>query len=335
MIRCRVSGTLLLLLFLGCASEKEAERVWIGHLTALSGPEQLRGEEAVEAMQLLLEQERELQQGSPALELGIRHVDVVEAEQGRREAIRLLAVNRVTGLLIGPGVRNVDGILATARSNQTPYLLLSEDPRRQGEILAHYALTTLQRRRASMQIAQDDSFSVRLSEAFSERFRRGGGVIEQPLSSEGVLLIARPQKVLTLPQDLPPTTPVLLGCEACWNLRFPPSHACHVVTPFPGSALPSASFKHWQKHFEKRWGHSPGGDALLAHDSLSILLSALQHMNAPSRRRLEQALGQLESVEGLLGTLRLIEGSWHGSLFIVRHQGDKAELVEKVPALTP
>ena len=57
--------------------------------------------------------------------VGVRHVDAAKGD-ARAEAIRLLAVNRVAALIVGPGVKNLDDILAAARAHPTPVIVLDE-----------------------------------------------------------------------------------------------------------------------------------------------------------------------------------------------------------------
>src|SRR4051794_13928169 len=92
---------LVAVLLAGCTSSSQPEPIWVGHLTPLSGSGRNQGEQAVAAMNLTLEQSRE-EAGRP---LGVRHADSAK-DTARAEAVRLLSVNRVCALVIGPGVAN-------------------------------------------------------------------------------------------------------------------------------------------------------------------------------------------------------------------------------------
>src|SRR5262245_18612517 len=90
------------LLLAGCA-RATPEPVWIGHLAPLSGPDRRRAEVAVGAMQLMLEEAVEKEQTFAGRRVGVRHVDASDAVKARAEAVRLLTVNRVAALVVGPG----------------------------------------------------------------------------------------------------------------------------------------------------------------------------------------------------------------------------------------
>src|SRR5262245_7369829 len=94
---------LLTLALAGCSKPAAPETVWVGHLTALSGPRQAEGEQARKAIELALQPIHEKGELFEGRRVGVIYVDAARPEQARAEAARLLAVNGVIALLVGPG----------------------------------------------------------------------------------------------------------------------------------------------------------------------------------------------------------------------------------------
>src|SRR4051794_143494 len=163
----------------GCLpSPSKTETVWVGHLAPLSGPDRETGEEAVRAMKLAVEQAREDRVSVRGRPVGVRHVDSASAA-ARAEATRLLAINGVSALIVGPGVGKVDEIVAAARPHGAPVIVLDEvaevpdysgvvllgpDPAHRGEKLAAVAR---ERKLAKVAVVTDEArpVCVRLAEA--------------------------------------------------------------------------------------------------------------------------------------------------------------------------
>src|SRR5262249_35115051 len=113
--RLRVGLLLLAALLAGCSGRSPEETVWVGHLAPLSGSPRDRGEQAVQAIELALEQAKEDGVTAGGRPLGVRHVDAAGGE-ARAEAVRLLTVNRVAALIVGPGVSGAEEVVAEARA---------------------------------------------------------------------------------------------------------------------------------------------------------------------------------------------------------------------------
>jgi ABC-type branched-subunit amino acid transport system substrate-binding protein len=150
----RLFWCVLVALAVGCSSPAKPDPVWIGHLAPQSGPNRDGGEESIRAMQLVLEQAQADGFKVAGREVGVRHVDSA-SENARAEATRLLGVNRVVALIVGPGAGDVEELVAAARAHAAPVLILDEvverpdypgatllgpDPARRGEeAAAHLA----------------------------------------------------------------------------------------------------------------------------------------------------------------------------------------------------
>src|SRR5689334_6421116 len=118
------------LLLAGCSRKAEPEVLWVGHLAPLSGPHRERGEEAARAIELLLDQIK-----ADGKKVAVRHVDAESKATARAEAVRLLAVNRVLALLVGPGVEDPDDVAAAARAQDAGVVVLEPDSAWRGRAL--------------------------------------------------------------------------------------------------------------------------------------------------------------------------------------------------------
>jgi ABC-type branched-subunit amino acid transport system substrate-binding protein len=134
----RAALVLSLLLFSGCSRKAEPEVLWIGHVAPLTGPRRERGEAAVRAVELLIEQAR-----ADGKKVAVRHVDAESKATARAEATRLLAINRVLALLVGPGIEDIDDVTAAARAHEAGVIVLEQDPDWQGRALAAFVFEKL------------------------------------------------------------------------------------------------------------------------------------------------------------------------------------------------
>jgi ABC-type branched-subunit amino acid transport system substrate-binding protein len=109
----------------GCSPSAKPEPAWIGHLAPLSGPTREGGETSVRAMEIALEQAVADDFEVKGRRVGVRHVDSATGK-ARAEAVRLLALNGVCALIVGPGAGDLDEVLAAARSHAAPVIVLDE-----------------------------------------------------------------------------------------------------------------------------------------------------------------------------------------------------------------
>jgi hypothetical protein len=206
-------------------------------------------------------------------------------------------------LIVGPGVPDADDVLAAARANGAPIILLEEDAERQGKALATYAYTKLDRRRVRIVRDEKEPAFERLADAFSSTWReRGGAIVDQA------------EKGSELREG-----------------RYVSGEVWYDVTPYAGAPMPGDKVREWRARFEKRFRLAPTADALLGHGGLGIFLAALEESETPTRKPLLEKMAGRKTFPSLTGTLRQIDGRWRWPLFLVRHQGEKAEVVETVP----
>lgn len=99
-----------IILLAGCSSPP-AGPTWYGHVAALKTP---AGEAAVASI-------RERLKDAPGYR--VRHADAVDA---RAAAVRLVSVNGVKGLILGPGVTDAEAVAEAVRPYDVPVIVLGE-----------------------------------------------------------------------------------------------------------------------------------------------------------------------------------------------------------------
>jgi hypothetical protein len=178
----------------GCASGGRPESFWVGHLAPLSGPGRDEGDQAVAAMNQALEQAREDEFAIDSRPLGVRHVDTGRGT-GRAEAVRLLAVNRVCALVVGPGAQRPEEVVAAARLHGALVVVLDEladvpregngvvllaaGPAHRGEVLADFGRHEQKRTRAAVVVDEARSACAAVAEGFSRAWRTSKGELRR------------------------------------------------------------------------------------------------------------------------------------------------------------
>lgn len=339
----------------------------MGHLVPTSGPDRERGEDAIRAMQLFLEQAREDDWSAHGRTVAVRHADSAGKGQGRTEATRLLAVNRVAALIVGPGVDNLEDVIAAARAQGTSVVVVDErveasragclvlgpNPLQRGQVLAGLASGKLKARRALVLVDRRHAIPSALADAFVAAFRdRGGQAIVTGVEEDesgpslarvaaekpDVVLLAVPAKefLARLEGKGVPTMPILNGGEEAgirsFADRIHPQHTVYHAGVFSALVpLPEAG-KTWQKQYEKRHHQLPGRDAMLARDALSLLTTSLAESQRLSRESFQESLFGRETFESLTGKVRWKEGRPLRTLYVTRWEKGKAEAVQTVSA---
>lgn len=284
-----------LLLLSGCSGKAEPDVQWVGHIAPLTGPRRERGEDAVRAIELLLEQVK-----ADGKKVAVRHVDAETKATARAEATRLLAVNRVLALLGGPGIEDIDDVTAAARAHDTGVIVLEQDPDWRGRALATFLFEKLKVRSVKI----DRRLQPRVADGFTSAWRESGGTVSEREGDAGGVLV---------------------------DGKFNVGETSYEVVTYPEGHSLSDAAKEWRSNYEKRFRQPPTADALLAHDGLGILLAEMAESDSLSRQKLQEALSKRKTYAGLTGTLRQVNGRWRWPLFIVRHRASKSEVVEAVP----
>lgn len=354
-----VRPLLLLTLAAGCTTTAPPP-VWLGHVAPLSGAGAGRSEEAVRAMQLVLEDAR----GDGELPAaGVRHVDVADPTRGQAETVRLLAVNRVAALIAGPGLANPEAALLAGRAHGAPVVLTDEvpfaaaspgdvllgpDPVQRGRTLARAAHGRLKRTKAILFVDRSDRIAATAADAFAAEWRTLGGAIEErEVSQSGpanadLLVVAVTSKAaneaFAALASKAPADAAFLYAGADDGTFTPPAdvkQAVYHASLFAPQAPPSPAMKAWQTRYEQRYGARPGRAALLAHDSLTLLLATLTDTPSRDRADLIRTLGDRTTFDSLTGPVVWADGRPQRTLYLLRDRGGKRDLVETIPAAEP
>jgi ABC-type branched-subunit amino acid transport system substrate-binding protein len=308
---------LVVLLAAGCRPKKPPEPVWLGHLAPLGGTNRAQGEDAVQSMQLVLEMAREKDWQVGGRGVGVRHVDA-SGGKARAEAVRLLAVNQVAGLILGPGLTDAEEVAAEARTHEAGVVLLDEvaevpagpgviplgpDPARRGRALAQLARTQWKKPRVAVLLDGRDRISAAVVGSFESVWRQAGGSLrEWNITDKAdlpgvtgdltgfkpeVVLVSVPVLRLRELAGLLPAVPVLYGgpdVDEEELLRdaasLPAGSTLHTATAFTSAADLSEPGKQWRERFEKDRRKPPDRGAALACDGLKLMMSALEQANS-------------------------------------------------------
>lgn len=350
----------LLGLAAGC-TPRVAQPVWLGHVAPLSGGEAGRGEEAARAMQLDLEALRAEGWTVAGRTLGVRHGDAADAERSPAVAVRLLAVNRVSGLIVGPGVTNAEAVLLATRPQGAAVVCLDEvpgpagegeyllgpDPVQRGRVLARQAPLPPEKARVVQLIDRDDRIATTAAAAFRAEWRKRGGRLEErdaggepPAQADLVFVAASGARATALLDRLAGTLPaetvfLLGGAEDDTKAR--PTWRQAIVratlyTPLAPLAEPAAA---WKKRYQERYQQPPGRAAFLARDALQFLLGGLRGMDDPMRAPLLEALGQPSAFDSFSGKVVWEDGRPRRTLYLVREQRGEQALIATLPAEEP
>lgn len=353
MLRKLTILTALLTLLAGCSSRTKPEPLWIGHLAPLSGQQRDSGEEAIRAINSVLETAGEDDFKVAGRPVGVRHVDSVK--DARAEATRLLAVNRVSALLVGPGVANVEDILSAVRSHSAPVVVLDEvasvpaspgtfllasDPGQRGQVLAKYARQTLKLAKVAVIVDGTRPTCVAFAEAFGKEFREGNGTLrEWDLASIGdrqveflafqptALLAAVSGKELATLNErwgyLAGGRVLLFGGEPDADLRLGwkpvPKEvtAVYGVTAFaPQAKLPEESQKLLDTLGKKH--SAPGRSSAFAVDGIRFVLEGLKSARTSQPDKFLKALEGIREFESVTGPMVWKEGRPMRPLYIIR-----------------
>jgi ABC-type branched-subunit amino acid transport system substrate-binding protein len=362
---------LLLLLAAGCSNSGAVEPIWLGHLAPLHGPGQARGEAEITAMQVTLEEAREEGWSIGGRPVAVRHVDAANGA-ARAEAVRLLAVNRVAGLILGPGVPDVEEVAAVARGTAAgvvvldevatvpsgPVKLLGPDPGQRGRALARFAQKHLGKKRAALLLDSRSRLSAALALAFTAAWQPAGQVREWRLDSGDVkgplgdvagykpevILAALPAARLPEVAGLLPPGPVLYGGpdeeEAALLAQAQGLGAANEVysaAVWSPSVRVAVESEGWRRRCEGSLHQPPGRDAVLARDGLRLLMAALEKEKTQKslQSHLRQELSAIEEFASVTGKVTWAEGRPVRVLFLVRLAPGKPQVVQTVAGDEP
>ena len=329
-----------LLTLVGCAGQTKEEPIWVGHI----GPVGKRDESAINGMQQTLADLVEDEITIAGRRIGVRHVEAKDKARARAEASRLLSVNRVACLIVGPGVESVADVVSIARSHGAFVVVLDGtadrsladqavwlgiDPETSGEMLARYAVAKGQKAYNSTQGIESE-----VARGFDREFQRRGGKLlgpiidpAQPISERIILDVAsdgdRKGKLPTISlvgAFGQPEVGISKSVREVWKL---------VIQPDPAS-LP-AEGRTWAERYEKRFGARPDDDAILAADAIALIADGLREIAGDDRRKLVEELMGRSEIAGLTGPIARKDGRTLRPMWVERTVKGVRVGVEAVP----
>lgn len=306
-----------LLTLVGCAGQTKEDPIWVGQI----GPVGKRNESAINGIQQTLADLIEDETTVAGRRIGVRHVECKDKTRARAEASRLLAVNRVACLIVGPGVEGVADVVSMARSHGAFVVVLDGtadrsladqavwlgiDPETSGEMLARYAIAKGQKAYNSTQGIEGE-----VARGFDREFQRRGGkslgtIIDptQPISERIILDVAsdgdrkgRLPSITLVGAFGRPEVGISESVREVWKL---------VLQPDPAS-LP-AEGRTWAERYEKRFGARPDDDAILAADAIALIADGLREIAGDDRRKLVEELMGRSEIAGLTGPITRKDG---------------------------
>jgi ABC-type branched-subunit amino acid transport system substrate-binding protein len=294
--------------------------------------------------------------------LAVRHVDS-STGQPADSAVRLLAVNRVAALVLGPGVQAQPALVAASAQGALalvldelpeppaglPAVLLGPDPGQRGEELAKLARDRSGARRIAVVSDPSDPVSAALARAFVGAWGKDGRLVEvnpdsekvPPPAADVVLAAVPPAKLDAVCRRFAGVDGgalVLYGGpdveEAEVLAAGHPGEVYH-VTAFAASGPLSEVGQRWREAHVQTWSHPPGRAAALAADSIYLLLAGLRTAPSPGRDGLAKALDRLDTFTGVTGTVRWSNGRPHRPLYLLVSASGKVRKVQRLPQTAP
>jgi branched-chain amino acid transport system substrate-binding protein len=361
-----MAGVALAALAAGCGG-KAPEPIRIGHLAPLSGPERAAGEHARQGIQLAVEEWNADAANGPGRKVAVLHVDVHDDEAAQAEAVRLLSVNRVAALIVGP-----DGALAeTAARAAGPYeaavvlpgalaspnagvFAVGASPSARGRALARFSRRDLSPVRAGVLTYDRDPVAVALASAFRKagpqdedtapfEWRYGkdkelaAQVQETAKARPAMVLVAGPvadlRKAGAALQAAGLRVPLLYGGPDVGLAELegapPAAPDVYLATAYAPEGLPDAG-KEFARRYVERFHAPPDLHAALAYDGARLLLAALRQVPDVTPARLRARLAQREPFESVTGPLTWKDGQPLRPLFLLRLANNRPKLVQEL-----
>jgi branched-chain amino acid transport system substrate-binding protein len=359
-----VPGLALVALAAGCGG-KAPEPIRIGHLAPLSGPGRDAGEHARQGIQLAVEEWNADAANGPGRKVAALHVDIHDDEAAQAEAVRLLSVNRVAALIVGP-----DGALAeTAARAAGPYeaavvlpgelaappagvFAVGASPSQRGRALARFARRDLPPGRAG--VLTDGRAPV--AAALASAFRKAGPqddatasfewtygkdkelatqVQEAAQAKPGVVLVAGPaddlRKAGAALRAAGLRVPLLYGGPdvgpAALEGGPPAAPDVYLATAYAPEGLTDAG-KDFARRYGERFHAAPDLHAALAYDGTRLILAALRQVPDVTPARLRARLAQREPFESVTGPLTWKDGQPRRPLFLLRLENNRPKFVK-------
>ncbi len=356
----------------GCNRRSATEPILLGHLAPLSGPDKAAGEQARQAILLAVEEVNKDENQLAGRRVVVLHVDTRgEVETLSHEAIRLLTVNRVLGLLGGMGVAEVERLGRDVQQYGVPvvtpnglptqvatdYLFsVNVAPSYRGQVLARFAAQKWKAARLAVVTDQRSPTATALVAAFGQEWTKLGGTHPEEWTYQndadltelagrftkmeaGAILFAAPgADLLKLRRQLTEKArqvPLLFaGEESVTALAADPvaNEGVYGATVYvAGSDKPPG--QEFAKKYEARFHATPGHTAALAYDSARFLFEAIRRARSTTGTKVRDELVRMDNFESVTGPLAMGRDHYaHRAVLVVRLEAGRVQLVQRLEA---
>jgi branched-chain amino acid transport system substrate-binding protein len=351
----------------GCSSKATPEPIWVGHVAQLSGPAKGPGTQASQGINLAVKEAAAAESRVLGRPLAVRHVDTHgDAETARAEAIRLIAVSKVSALLASMEGAQAERVGREALQYGVPVVVCGElasppgenvfvlgaGPQPRGRTLARYASDELKAGSVAVVVHGPNAIAAALGTAFVQQFRKNDGstVLECGYQNDdefkeciGRVLKARPAAVLLagsvrdclrIRADLQAAklnVPLLFGGEdgGATGLRLDDTEGpdLYLATAFADDGA-SDKGHDFARRFKEETGEVPSLAAALAYDGTRLLFDAMRQAGTANGARIREQLARGEPFESMTGNWSFKDRQAVRRVFVVRVKGGKATVVK-------
>ena len=357
------------LILSGCSAKTTVEPLWIGHIAQLSGSRKAQGVQARLGVNLAVDETTTAGLRVMGRPLAVRHVDTRgEAETPRAEAVRLIAVSKVSALLVDVDSAQAERVGRESLPYGVPVLVCGElasppgenvfvlgaGPEARGRALARCAAETLKADAVLVVIDGRNALAGAVAASFLKECRKIGKpkaeeveyLTEEEFKERlsGVIK-AKPQAVLLagsvsdcqrlrselLTAGLRP--PVLFGGEDFGVIRLwresDVRPDVYLATVFAAEGLKeNEKGREFARRFQEAAGEPPTLAAALTYDGTRLLFEALRKAETDNGPRVREQLAKIEAFDSVTGSLSFKDHQAVRPVFVVRVQGNEAKVVK-------
>jgi branched-chain amino acid transport system substrate-binding protein len=333
-----------LLLAAGCGRKATPDPVLMGHLAPLSGPDKAAGEYARQAIQLAVEELNQPDNRIAGRPLNVLHADTKgDPDTAQREAVRLMRVNGVLGLLGGTIPGTAERLAKASQPYGIPVLTVSAftaappaenvvvfgiPPAERGQVLARYVAQDLKLTRVAVVADSRGPLYAATAAGFVRDFPKDAtgrleefayksdaewsGLVESLKKAvpQAVLVAAEPGDFLRLRKQLlgsgaKPAAFLFGGSdESPAEFAREPSEGGTIYYVTSYAGQPTTDAgKKFAEKYQDKFKEPPDVHAVLAYDGLRLLFDALRRSKLASVARAREELAKMEDFDGLTGKL--------------------------------
>jgi branched-chain amino acid transport system substrate-binding protein len=359
---------ILMLLLAGCGGPPQPTPIVIGHIAPRSGPDRERGLDAERAILMAVEEANAAEGQVMGRPVVVLHPDChANPELAQNAAVRLLAINRVAGLIGGDTHETTERLCRTAQQYKVPLITptwvppsilnpygfcVGAAPREQGKALAQVADKTLQVGKVAVLTDNRSAASIALTAAFVEALGQSKIISQREYDStkefERLAREVKDAKAVLFSgtvtdleafhkelakAELPADVPILFG--GADDDRLPlladaSKNDLYWTTVFAAdSGKPKAT--EFARKFDERFHRPAGSAAALAYDSSRLLFQVIGTAKTTKGDKLREELLALKDFESLTGPLSFDKDQVATRPLFVVHRKDRQTKVVPNP----